>query len=51
MAEKAESKKTEKKVGDGFYKANTVEIDVNGTKMRVFKDEADAIKKKLAKKK
>lgn len=51
MAEKSESKKEEKKVANGFYKENTVEIDVNGVKKRVFKDEADLIKKKLAKKK
>lgn len=51
MAEKAETVKTEKKVADGFYKSNTVEIEVNGKKVRVFDQEADMIKKKLAKKK
>lgn len=51
MAEKAESKKDEKVLADGFYKSNTVEIEVNGRKVRVFDQEGEAIKKKLAKKK
>lgn len=33
----------------GYFKDNTVEIDVNGEKVRVFKLEAEAIKAKLAK--
>lgn len=32
----------------GFFKDNTVEIDVNGVKKRVFKQDADKIKKALA---
>ena len=34
----------------GYFKDNTVEIEVNGKKVRVFKLEADAIKAKLSKK-
>lgn len=34
----------------GFYRDNTVEIIVNGKKKRFNKFEADALKKKLAKK-
>lgn len=34
----------------GYFKDNTVEIEVNGQKVRVFKLEAEAIKAKLAKK-
>lgn len=34
----------------GYFKDNTVEIEVDGKKVRVFKQEADAIKEKLAKK-
>lgn len=34
----------------GYFIDNTVEIEVNGEKVRVFKLEADAIKAKLAKK-
>lgn len=34
----------------GFYYQNTVEIDFQGRKVRVNKFEADALKKKLAKK-
>ena len=33
----------------GYFHDNTVEIDVNGEKVRVFKLEADAIKANLAK--
>ena len=33
----------------GYFQDNTVEIDVNGEKVRVFKLEADAIKAKLEK--
>jgi len=33
----------------GYFKDNTVEIEVNGEKVRVFKLEAEAIKAKLAK--
>lgn len=39
------------KVKNGFYKDNTVEIVINGEKHRVNKFEADALKKKLSKKK
>ena len=39
------------KVKNGFYKDNTVEILINGKKHRVNKFEADALKKKLSKKK
>lgn len=49
MAEKSETKKKEsKKLPDGFYKSNTVEIEIEGKKVRVFKGEAELIKKKLA---
>lgn len=34
----------------GFFKDNTVEIEVNGKKVRVFKEEAEKVKKNLAKK-
>lgn len=34
----------------GFYYENTVEIEIGGVKRRVNKFEADALKKKLAKK-
>ena len=39
-----------KKVKDGFFKDNTVEITIKGKKHRVNKFEADALKKKLSKK-
>ena len=43
---------SDKKQPEGFYKENTVEITLpSGKKTRVFKKEADAIKKKLAAKK
>jgi hypothetical protein len=35
----------------GYYKENTVEIEINGQKVRVFKQEADALKTKLLSKK
>lgn len=35
----------------GFYKENTVEIEINGKKHRVNKYEAEALKAKLSKKK
>jgi len=35
----------------GYFESQTVEIEVNGEKIRVFKLEADAIKAKLAKEK
>jgi hypothetical protein len=34
----------------GFFEANTVEIEINGEKVRVWKGEAKKIKAKLAKK-
>lgn len=33
----------------GYFKDNTVEIEINGEKVRVFKLEAEAIKKALPK--
>lgn len=36
------------KDGKGFYEANTVEITLNGSKVRVNKFEAEALKEKLA---
>lgn len=49
MADKAELKTKEvKKLPEGFYKSNTTEIEINGKKVRVFSQEADLIKKKLA---
>jgi len=50
MATKQETKKEDKKVADGFFKDNTVEIDINGRKVRVFEGEAELIKSKLSKK-
>lgn len=35
----------------GYFKDNTVEIEVNGKKVRVFKLEAEAVKAKLSKNK
>ncbi len=48
------SEKTEvptKKVKNGFFKDNTVEIVIGGKKHRVNKFEAESLKKKLNKKK
>lgn len=36
------------KKNEGFYTENTVEIEIDGKKVRVFKGEAEMIKKKLA---
>ena len=33
----------------GYFKDNTVEVEINGQKVRVFKQEAEALKAKLAK--
>lgn len=38
-------------IPDGFYKDNTVEVEIGGKKRRVNKFEAEALKKKLASKK
>lgn len=35
----------------GFFRDNTVEVEINGKKVRVFEQEAEKLKKKLAKKK
>lgn len=40
-----------KKVKNGFYKDNTVEVVINGEKHRVNKFEAKKLKNKLSKKK
>lgn len=34
----------------GYFKDNTVEIEVNGKKVRVYKGEAEALKAKFSKK-
>lgn len=33
----------------GYYKDNTVEVEINGKKVRVFSQEAEALKAKLGK--
>lgn len=38
-------------VADGFFKDNTVEVEIDGRKVRVFNQEADKIKSYLAKQK
>ena len=35
----------------GYFKDNTVEIEINEQKVRVFKQEAEALKAKLSSKK
>lgn len=48
MADKDNNVKASKKVADGFYKTHTVEIEIDGKKVRVFEQEAKMIQEKLA---
>lgn len=48
MADKEESAKAPKTVAEGFFKANTTEIEIDGRKVRVFNQEAKMIQEKLA---
>lgn len=48
MADKDNSSKAIKTVADGFFKDNTVEIEINGQKVRVFNQEAKMIQEKIA---
>lgn len=41
---------SKKKVTDGFFKENTTAVKVNGREVRVFSQEAEKLKAKLAKK-
>ena len=48
MADKDSSAKAPKTVAEGFFKDNTVEIDIDGRKVRVFNQEAKMIQERLA---
>tara|TARA_R110000850_G_scaffold87797_1_gene188619 strand:- start:12577 stop:12753 length:177 start_codon:yes stop_codon:yes gene_type:complete len=47
MADKDSSAKAVKTVAEGYFKDNTVEIEIDGRKVRVFNQEAKMIQERL----